>query len=104
MEGGGVRTHRIVVVPVNVGGRLWTLQDDAREIDGATSIDVQVRRTQNLGYGFWKVNNVSCVSDLSIQAALVEYDRACVRGQGEKKEDHRSNPQLHYIARGKNSQ
>lgn len=45
------RTHRIVVIPENVGGRLWTLQDDAREIDGATSIDEQIRRTQNLG--FW---------------------------------------------------
>lgn len=33
------RTHRIVVIPENVGGWFWTLQDDAREIDGATSID-----------------------------------------------------------------
>lgn len=45
------RTHRIVVIPENVGGRLWALQDDAREIDSATSIDEQIRRTQNLR--FW---------------------------------------------------
>lgn len=45
------RTHRVVVIPENVGGWFWTLQDDAREIDGAPSIDEQLRRTQNLG--FW---------------------------------------------------
>lgn len=39
------RTYRIVVIPENVGGWFWTLQDDAREIDGATSIDEQFRRT-----------------------------------------------------------
>ena len=39
------RTYRIVVIPENVGGWFWTLQDDAREIDGATSIDEQLRRT-----------------------------------------------------------
>lgn len=50
-DGRGDRTHRIVVIPVDVGGRLWTLQNDAREIDGATAVDVQIRRAQNLGYG-----------------------------------------------------
>lgn len=46
-----VADYRVVVIPKNVGGRLWTLQDDAREINGATSIDEQIRRTQNLS--FW---------------------------------------------------
>jgi len=50
MFGGGARTHRIVVIPENVGGRFWTLQDDAREINGATAIDEQVRRAQDLRF------------------------------------------------------
>jgi hypothetical protein len=47
---GVARTHRIIVIPENVGGRLWTLQDDACEIDGATAIDEQVRRAQDLRF------------------------------------------------------
>lgn len=46
------------MIPENVGGWFWTLQDDAREIDSATSINEQFRRTQNLGFWLWKIKNV----------------------------------------------
>lgn len=69
--GSGSDTHRIVVIPENVGGRLWTLQDDAREIDGATTIDEQVRRTQNLRFRLWKVKNCTIPFIMPLKAIFI---------------------------------
>ena len=47
-----VADYGIVMVPKYVGWRFWTLQDYARQVDRAASVNVQIRSTQDLRFRF----------------------------------------------------